>query len=375
MNAEQLHATCLEIRKEIDALNLVDELQQLSTALQNSVNQPNQPAYQEQVGVHRDKLIASLAKVEANERSVVKRQIIEEIGGSELLGGALRARIEESFSQFDVTPALVQKDVAEMHVEIEGFREGLDQLVAGFTRLDIQAEELEGYVAELAILIPRRENADDLKFFSKDLQKLNQELQNFHELVTGQAGQFRIRSLSSSDYSVFLQFLPETAQSIVSTIALLLLGYEKLLDIRKKRAELAENDAPEPLIEEMDKWAESIMSEKIDEITSDLMKQFKDVKRPSGRANELEGHVRISVKKVAGRLDMGYHFSARIGNIDEPPEDELEDEDVASEYERKTSLISDVKANASTLEYRTLEGEPVLPLSWRPSDDDQDEDV
>lgn len=375
MNAEQLHTTCLELRKEIDSLGLLSELQQLASALQNSVNQPNQPQHQEQIGTSKNKLISSLQRVESFERPATKQHIIKEIGGSDLLGGSLKSRIEESFSQLEVTPALVQKDIAEMHSELESFREGIDQLIAGFERLGIKADELNGYIAELAILIPRRQNADDLEFFSKDLKNLNRELQHFNELVTGSAEPFRIRSLSSSDYSVFLQLLPETAQAVVSTIALLLFGYEKLLDIRKKRADLVKEEAPELLIGEMDKWAESLMSEKIDQITDDLMEQFQDVDRADLRGNELKGHVRLSVKKLAGRIDVGYHFSARIGEVKEPSEADAEDEELVAEYERKSNLIESVKMNASNIEYQSMDGEPVLPISWQPSSDDPDENV
>lgn len=375
MNAEQLHSICIELRKEIDSANLVNGLQQLAGALQNTINQPNQAQHQEQVANFRKNLVSALDKIEASERPVTKQQIISEIGGTNILGGALKARIEASFTQVDVTPAIVQKEITEMHSELASFREGLEQLIAGFERLGISAEEIIGYVAELGIIIPRRENAENLEYFSKDLQKLNRELMHFNELVTGRADQFKVRSISSSDFSVFLEVLPDTAQVVVSTIALLLLGYEKLLDIRKKKAELEEKEAPKELIDEMDKWAESLMTEKINEITSDLLEQYKGVDRPDLRDNELEGHVRMSVKKIAGRLDIGYHFSARIGNVEEPPEEEVENEAANAEYERKTKVISDVKEKASQIKYQDMEGEAVLPLSWQPDSDDEDENV
>lgn len=371
MNAEQLHSICLELRKEIDSAGLVNGLQQLAGALQNTINQPNQPQHQEQVANFRKQLVSALDKIELSERPVTKQQIISEIGGTNILGGALKKRIEASFTQVDVTPAIVQKEITEMHSELASFREGLDQLIAGFERLGISAEELKGYVAELGIIIPRRENAENLEYFSKDLQKLNRELMHFNELVTGRADQFRVRSISSSDFSVFLEVLPDTAQVVVSTIYLLLLGYEKLLDIRKKKAELEEKEAPKQIIDEMDKWAESLMTEKIDEITSDLLEQYKDVERPDLRVNELEGHVRMSVKKIAGRLDIGYHFSARIGNAEEPPKEEAENEAENAEYERQTKVISDVKEKASQIKYRDMEGKAVLPLSWQPDSDDE----
>ena len=374
MNAEQLHSICLELRKEIDTAGLVNGLQQLAGALQNTINQPNQPQHQEQVANFRKNIVSALDKIEKSERPVTKQQIISEIGGTNILGGALKERIEASFTQVDVTPAIVQKEITEMHSELASFREGLEQLIAGFERLGISAEELTGYVAELGIIIPRRENAEHLEYFSKDLQKLNRELMHFNELVTGRADQFKVRSISSSDFSVFLEVLPDTAQVVVSTIALLLLGYEKLLDIRKKKAELEEKEAPKQIIDEMDKWAESLMTEKINEITSDLLEQYKDVERPDLRGNELEGHVRMSVKKIAGRLDIGYHFSARIGNAEEPPEEEAENEAANAEYERQTKVISDVKEKASQIKYRDMEGKAVLPLSWQPDSDD-DENV
>jgi len=73
-----------------------------------------------------------------------------------------------------------------------------------------------------------------------------------------------------------------------------------------------------------------------------------------------------------GRLDIGYHFSARIGNIEEPEEDEAENEEVNSEYDRKAKIISDLKEKASQIEYRDMEGKSVLPLSWQPDSDDED---
>lgn len=374
MNAEQLHAICLELRQEIDSAGLLNGLKQLGDALQNTLNQPGQPQPQEQVAASRKNLISALEKIESLERPVTKQQIIHEIGGGEILGRALKSRIEASFSQIDVTPALVQKDVMTMHSELANFRQGLDQLIAGFERLGIGAEELIGYVAELGVLIPRRDHAEDLGSFSKDLRNINIELMHFNELVTGRADRFKVRSLSSSDFSVFLEALPETAQVVVSTIAMLLIGYEKLLDIRKKKAELQEKEAPKEIIDGMDKWAESLMSGEINKITSHLLEQYKDVKRPDLRGNELEGHVRLSVKKLAGRIDVGYHFSARIGNVEEPTDEEGEGEGAETERARRTEIIADIKQKASQIQYRQMEGDSVLPLSWQPGGENNEDE-
>lgn len=369
MNVEQLHATCLDLIDEIDSAELLSNLNNLISSLQQAINQPNQPQFQEQVASYRKALSESLQNIESSDRPVIKQQIIAEIGGSQILGAELLARIDTAFTQAQVTPALVQKDISRLHKELSSFREALEQLIVGFKRLGIQAEELDEYVAELGIMIPRRDNAEDLEFFAKDLKNLNRELMHFNELVTGKADQFKIRSISSSDFSVFLEILPETAQVIVSTIALLLMGYEKLLDIRKKKSELEQNEAPKELMDQVDKWAETLMSKQIDEITANLMKQYKDVKRTDHRGKELEGHIKLSVKKIAGRLDVGYHFSARIGEMKEPAEEDNDENGVNAEYDRKSNVIVDINNKASQIRYRHLEGDSVLPITWTPDYD------
>lgn len=374
MNAEQLHAICIELNEEIDSNSLLKRLESLVNSLQNSINNPNEPTYQEEISNIRTKLYTSLEAIETSERPASKRQIIQEIGGSNLLGKALQDRIEESFTQLDVTPSLVHRDINELKGELKDFKDGIEELIAGFNRLDIGAEELDGFIAEVSVLIPRRDNSDDLESFSKDLGKINREFQHFNELVTGSAAPLKVRTISSSDFGVFLEVLPNTAQVIVSTIAILMLGYEKLLDIRKKRAELIEDEAPEPLIKEMDQWAESLMDKEVEKITADLMEQFKDVGRPDGRVNEVEGHVKLTVKKLAGRIDVGYHFSARIGKIEEPEqtEDAEDNESAQEEYEEQMALLSSIKENSSQIEYHQLEGDPVLPLDWRPYGNEED---
>lgn len=362
MNAEQLHAVCLELKQEISSNDLLGTLQKLEQNLQQLVNQPNQPQHQKEIGRLRDVLFERLSSIEMTDRSVTKRQIIEEIGGTNLLGSNLLHRINESFVQAEVTPSLVHEDVKKYHSELSNFNEGLDELIAGFKRFSIEAEELEPYSAELGVVIPRRNHSDDLDVFAKDLSQLNRELQAFNELVTGRAENFKIRTVSSSDISVFLNILPETAQTIVSTIAILMLGYEKLLDIRKKRQEFIEKDAPKEVVESLDKWAESVMEKQIQEVTANLIEEFKDVERPGGRINEVETNIRLSTKKLAGRIDVGYHFSARVAD---PEESEEVDEE---EQSRRSEVVSSIKSEASKLEHQELPGEPVLPLDWRPGE-------
>lgn len=279
MNAEQLNAVCKELQKEISTQNLIARLQKLQNLLDKAISQPNQPQLHVDIAKHRDELTNILSSVEEQERTVTKKQIIEEIGGTNILGGALLKRIQDSFTQNEVTLGVVSKDIGEMHAELSNFSQGIDQLIVGFDRFNIGFEELAPYTAELGILIPRREGKEDLKFFAKDIAKLDQELQVFSELATGEAARYQIRTISSSDFSIFLNVSPITTGLIISIIWGLMVGYDKLLDIRLKRQELKKLKAPDPIMKGTEEWAEGIMEKVIGEITVDVMKQYKDVQR------------------------------------------------------------------------------------------------
>lgn len=87
---------------------------------------------------------------------------------------------------------------------------------------------------------------------------------------------------------------------------------------------------------------------------------------PDGREQELEGLVRFNVRKLAGRIDVGYNFSARIGPL---PESENEEEPT-EEYKQKEEITRAIKESTSKIEYRKVSDEPVLPISWQPDSED-----
>lgn len=372
MNAEQLNAVCRELKREIESNKLVQKLQQLESALGSTVNQPGQAQHQQEVRTHREALKEVLEKIEAENRPVSKKLIISELGADRVLGEGLLDRIEDSFTQVDVTPSVVHSDVTAMRQELEELLAGLDHLINGFDRFGIGMDELDPYAAELGVLIPRRKESTRLQGLASDLRHLDKELRVFQELATGDSRNFEVRSISSSDFQFFLDLLPETGAAIASAIAALTLAYDKLLDIRLKRKQLADNDAPVEVTTEIDKWAERIMADAIDKLTDEFIDKYSEIDRADGREHELRTALRISLKQISARLDVGYHFSVRVGPL--PDQSEEEDEEGADERERKAAVVQAIKEDGSRIEHRALPGDPVLPLEWRPEADEDDGD-
>ena len=282
-----------------------------------------------------------------------------------MLGGNLRNLIDDAFTQNGVTLAVVKDFVLQTHTELSYFYDKVKNLITGFEGLGIGFEQLEPLTAELGVLIPKRKNKDNLEYFAKDVASLNRELKVFDELVNGKVSNFRINSISSSDFSVFIDMLPATIQTVTSVIHQIMLAYEKLLGIRKNLEDLRKNKAPKKVVDSMEDWAKDIMEKEIESITADLLGQFKGVKREEGRDNEIKVAVKLNVRKLAGRIDVGYNFSARIGP---PPEIQDEENPTAKEEEQK-QLIQSIENTASEIGYKKLGGDPVLPLIWRPNED------
>src|SRR5690606_29431176 len=107
MNVEQLHAVCKDLKREIEAMAIVKRLKQLENSLQQSISAPAEVSHQESVSNLRNEIGSALSKVEDEDRSTLKRIIIDKIGGHDLVGRGLHERIEKSFTQVEITPSLV----------------------------------------------------------------------------------------------------------------------------------------------------------------------------------------------------------------------------------------------------------------------------
>ena len=83
MNAERLHAIAKVIRQDLRETNSEEILRQLGTALQNQVNQPQQPSHQNQVAQHLNKLTGALEGAPTNKFPPTWRQVVDKISAIE----------------------------------------------------------------------------------------------------------------------------------------------------------------------------------------------------------------------------------------------------------------------------------------------------
>lgn len=77
--------------------------------------------------------------------------------------------------------------------------------------------------------------SNDLRTFALELHRLDRTFGVFSELATGTREGFQVRSISSTDLTVFVDAAPEIAACTAIAVERVVALYKKLLEIRKLR--------------------------------------------------------------------------------------------------------------------------------------------
>ena len=359
MNAERLHAIANAIREDLLTTNAAKVLQQLSQALQNQIDSPQEPSYQTQLAEHLKTLTEALRRAPSNQFPPTWKQALEELGAADLFGSVLAERIEEIFGRNQITPVVARKEIEQIITRLTAFQKAIDEIRSAFSNLDIGAEELEPGAAELGVLIPRDFVENKLEGFAEELEKLDGIFAVFAEVATGSRPGFVIRSISSSDLSVFLGLSTSVAACVAVAVERIVALYKQLLEIRKLHGELQDQSVPEKNLKGIEEYANSFMDKNIDEVATSLLNDF--YKHTDGaRKNELKIELRYSLRKIANRIDQGFNLEVRVA----PPTQEGAD----SSAEEDAQYVEMIVSATPTLQFLKREGKPILSLPDEPEE-------
>lgn len=357
MNIERLHAIAIAVLDDINKTNTDSTLQQIVNALQNQINRPQEPAFQQQVSEHLKTLYASLENAPSNDFSPTWKQALKELNIHGLLGNNLRNQIKEIFERNQITPSIALEELRKLHGQLAARKTSLEQVAASFKQLEIGAEELKAGQCEVGVLVPRLAINNRLNEFADDLDELNKIFAVFSELTTGTRPGFEIRSISSSDFSVFLDMLPVAAAAIAVATERIVSVYKQILEIRKLHGELKNQGVPNKALKDILSHANSRMKEEIEKLIPELLDKYYGNK-DKGRRSELTTELHFSLSKIANRIDKGYNVEIRVRPLSEEEQAAKEGEQAPQDAEH----IQVILAASKNIEFLKLEGEPILTL-------------
>ena len=358
MNVEKLHKILVELQKEFDKHNLLTQLQAVRQNLTNQVNSPQEPSYQTNLVNSLNELKENLNNSAFNNFSPSWKQVVEEIGGQELFGQELESRITEIFNRNQITPASALADISKITTEVEQLKTAIDELISGFVKLHIGKENLLPGQCELGYSIPRLVIENKLSTFSKEVAELNFILGTISEAVDGKKEDFDIKTISSSDFLLYVIIGLQVADVLSNAIEKIINNYKTILEIKILRNQLKEKGVPETATKEIEEHANSSMEDVIRKIAHEVITQYHKGE-DSGRKNELENATVIALNKIANRIDKGFNLEVRVESLPALTEKNKDDK----EYVAKLTSIANIQKHSKSLEYINTSGKPILMLN------------
>lgn len=359
MNVERLHTIAAELRRDLDQTDALSLLQNLVSSLSDQVSQPHQPQYQQQTSRYLTQLLDALRKARVNAFSPTWQQVIGEIGATALTGSELADAIEDIFARNQITPSVAQEELQDILNRLLQISAALDQLLASCRTLKIGTESLSPGECELGVLVPRVFLDNQLDRFATELEELHRIFGVFAEVATGARPGFEIKTISSTDLSVYLEVSAIVAACIATALERIIALYKQLLEIRKLQGELAKQGLEKKNLKGIEEHANGVMESGIDKLVKEIISEYLK-KGDAGRRNELSIELKYSLKKLANRIDRGFNIEVRMAE----PEVAAENPEEATE-EEKALLKAHERVSQATenMQFLRLEGEPVLQLS------------
>jgi hypothetical protein len=358
MNTERLHKILTELQKEFGKKNLLTQLQAVRDNLTNQVNQPQQPQFQTALVAAIKQLNDNLSTSSYNDFSPAMRQIVDEIGGQNLFGLELKRTIEEIFSRNQITPAGALEEINKIVTRIEQLKKAIDEIISGFTKIKIGKEELEPGQCELGYCIPRIAIDNKLRGLAKETAELNFILGTISEIVTGSKEEFKVKTISSSDFLLYVIIGLQVADVLSNAIEKIINNYKTILEIKVLRNQLKDKGVPESETKGIEAHANSSMEELIKKIAKEIVTEQSKV-QDENRKNELENATIIALNKIANRIDKGFNIEVRVELL--PPQKDQDTED--KQYEIQQSTLQNIQAKSKAFEYINTSGHPILKLN------------
>lgn len=358
MNVEKLHVIARALLADLKETNVEKNLEAIGTSLQNQINQPSQPQFQSQVAETFKTLVSNLEKSQSNNFVQTWKQVIGELGAQNLFGRPLADRIKEIFARNQITPAVAMQEIRSIVGEVHSFRESLDWLLNAFERMKIGSEQMKPGECEIGILIPRENVGNQFDKFAEELEEFDSILGSFSELATGKRPGFQVKSVSTTDFTVFLNSDPLTLATIAVAVERITAFYKNLLEIPKLSSELKGQGVGDKQRAGIEEYANGVMENGIEGLRNDLFKTYYKQKDP-GRENELRTAIGFALRKIANRIDRGVNIEIRALPPVAPAKPEGER---AQSDEEAIAHFSAIEEAASKIEFLRGPGSPILSL-------------
>jgi hypothetical protein len=351
MNAERLHTIAVSLKKEAKDRGIVTLLSAVVGLLEDPKLQKDS-SLQRGLANNLKALYSALSDTNSDAFSLEWRQVLRGMGGERLYGAGLKQRVEGVLAGNRPANA-VGRELGQVLTDLKEFESGLQDLILAFRLFHVKEEKLDPGECEIGLFIPRAAVRNRLLDFAGELKDLGFVLNTLSEVVTGQTDDLTIRAISSSELLVYLRAGAPYAACVAVAIERVVALYKQVLEIRRLHQEIQKQGVPREQTAGIESYVNQLMETGIGRVSAEIVNEFYKGK-DDARKHELSNAVRISLNRIANRIDRGFVLQVRcepIAKTHENPKDE--------EVQKAMSVVQ--AANANT-KYPSLGGQPVLTL-------------
>jgi hypothetical protein len=341
MTAQRLYGIFKLLESLEQKLGLQSTLDAIKTALDNLVNQPAQPQYQNTLATS----LASFTNAATRMTEAISPSdaaIIGDIGGADFFDPALATKVTNSIQTNAMTPSVARDFVSDLTTKRAAFLATVKQARQSLEKLNVTDADLQPGTADVAFLIPRDIFDNELGSFAKELTFISRLVQDFTEAQTGRPAPVILEQLSSSTPTVALIAALPALQVLGLVINKYLEAWERIEKIRIMRAQLAEIRLKKgkTALDELTEEITTTVNEVVEESTELVMKNY------AGNRGDLANAIRSDTRRLFGQIERGLTVEFRA-------------QPQGSEGEPQQTL-QQIAAVGSQLKFPKITNEPLL---------------
>ena len=272
-----------------------------------------------------------------------------------------------------------RKDSVAFHVNLwQEIATGLQEIESGisityghlrtainmFRHFDIKIDTVSDGNCEILIIIPRDKVKNNLSLLGQELTVLEKNLLVFSEIATGSREPVRVKTIASSEFSIFLESAPAIGACIALAVERIIALYKQSLEIKKIKLELEKHKVSDTISTLLDSHINLIVSAAAEKIAAEVMEQHA-ARLEESRKNELLIELRHSLENLAEKIDKGFQIEVSVAELGE------EKKETGSQLTADDIARKQIAESAKKISYPIASGEPIPALPEKKEGEDE----
>lgn len=306
----------------------------------------------EQLDDFRTKFAAALSASQVQDPELLQpyaQEVVDELSLGEALPPALPARLSGIIDERGFDHVAIATDLRTEAKKVGTLAAHVDRITTGFDKLGVEFESVNDCEAEVGLLLPRQVVGETIPEVTAEFQKLGKLFRAINELTGAADYDPKIRTISSSDWQIFLNLSSDQILVVVFAIERIVTLFQTNLQIKQLQQALAEKDMPEKIIKAIEDEIDKRVSGALEALTEEIIKDHAKVE-DQNRRNELGNQLRQGLKHLARRMNEGARVEVNVAVPEEPdapaaagPEEEA-DKVLQQQIERQRQRVAELRS-------------------------------